>query len=544
MDLQTCLKNTLKNKYQKLGEAYYENSFLPSRLCYRDIRQKDLLADMHKHEFCYVHSNCLQSWIALPTVPLTDILSCDCKHSSSKRTVITVGVSGVGKTTAVQRCALEWAEGKEYHHIHLLFVLTFWELNLLKQNKLSLIELLQTFYSELQDLDANVGNLNKNNVWFVVDGLDEYNLPLNFSSPIVTDVSEVSTVDVLVTNLIMGNLLSNAHVWITTRYAAASRIPNLYLLKETEVQWFSEQQMEQHFRTIIGDDDLANKAIDQVKVSRSLDFLYLVPSICTIMANVFKNHLKPNDGLKLSPVNLTQIYTLLVKASNSDFINKLKKLALLEILKRNVEKEKEMYVFYKDDFVLSDISVEEASTFSKEFPLLWREEKGLYNTTVFRFGHWSIQHYLSASANLEYTDVFSRSRCFQYFVDEGARSVEGTYDVFLRFIFGLIREHCVLEPTDELFEYTKKKILECSSVTLYYCLREYDSLALLNEVKFFRKYGISPIDDIASKHFKVFIKKIRFFQEMYKTFQMQVSARCDERLLRELPAVLDSRMAM
>lgn len=265
MDRQTCLKTTLKNKYHKLDEAHSQNSLLPLRFYYQDLKCKYVLPAVHQHDFSYVDSNSLQSWVTLPTVPLTDILSCDCKHESSKRTVITVGVSGVGTTTVVQRCALEWAKGKEYHHIHLLFVLTFCELNLLK-HKLSLIELLQTFYAEL-DLDTNKGSLNKNDVWFVLDGLDDYDLSLNYSCPIVTDVSEVSTVDVLVTNLIMGNLLSNAHVWITSRCAAASQIPDRYLLKETEVQCVSDEQKEQHFTTVVGSDDLATK----VKVSRCLE---------------------------------------------------------------------------------------------------------------------------------------------------------------------------------------------------------------------------------------------------------------------------------
>lgn len=265
MDLQTCLKTTLRNKYRKLNEAHLENSLLPSEFCYRDPKHKYVLPA----ELSYVDSNSPYTWVTLPAVPLTDILSCDCKHESSKRTMITVGVSGVGTTTAVQRCALEWAEGKEYLHIHLLFVLTFCELNLLK-HKLSLIELLQRFYPEL-DLETNKGSLNVNHVWFVLDGLDDYSLSLNYSCPIVTDISEVSTVDILVTNLIMGNLLSNAHVWITSRCAEASQIPNRYLLKETEVQCFSDEHREQHFRTVAGNDDLATKAIGQVKVSRSLE---------------------------------------------------------------------------------------------------------------------------------------------------------------------------------------------------------------------------------------------------------------------------------
>ncbi|XP_056226555.1 NACHT, LRR and PYD domains-containing protein 12-like [Seriola aureovittata] len=538
MDLQTVLKTTLKNKYQKPNEVSSENSLLPSRLCYWKPRHDGALFDLYEHEFRHVDKSSFHTWVVFTTVPLTDILSCDCKHNSSKRTVITLGVSGVGKTTTVQSCALEWAAGKGYHDIHLLFPLTFWELNLFKC-KLSIIELLQTFYPELEELGGS--SLNKNNVWFVLDGLDEYNLPLKFNGPAVSDVSEVTTVDVLLTSLIRGTLLPNAHVWITTRYAAATQIPDGYLLKETELQGFSNEQKEQHFRTVIGDDDLANKAIDHMRISRSLDFLCQIPSICTILATVLKSQLKADKGFKINPLSLTQIYTNLVKASNSAFIAKLKNLALLRMAEGNV--------MYEDDLSERDISAEDASTFSRECPLVLREEKGLHNTSVFRFGHSSIQEFLAASATLDDIEANPlRSGCCQHLVEEALQSADGKYDVFLRFIFGLIKERHMLGPTDQLFDYTKRKILESimsdSAVSLFHCLREYDSQALLNEVKFFLKFGSSPIDGFAPMHWQFMIQRTRTFEGMRETFEMEVSMRCDDRLLRQLPAILKSRKAM
>ncbi|XP_044046714.1 NACHT, LRR and PYD domains-containing protein 12-like isoform X2 [Siniperca chuatsi] len=538
MDLQTCLKTTLKNKYQKLNEAYSENVLLPSRLCYRELKGDYTSSNSHQHEFRYIDKSDLHTWVVFQTVPLADILSCDCEHNSSKRTVITVGVCGVGKTTTVQSCALEWAEGKGYNDIHFLFPLTFWELNLLNC-ELSLIELLQMFYPDLKEL--NVSSLNESNVWFVLDGLDEYHLQLNFSCPTVSDVSKVSTVDILVTNLIRGNLLPSAHIWITTQYATATQIPDCYLLKKTEVQGFNDEQKEQHFRTVIGNDELANKAIDHMKISRSLDFLCQIPPICTIMANVLKNHLQADDGFKINPLNLTQIYTNLVKSSNPDILTKLKKLALLRTGEGNV--------MYEYDLAGSDISVEEASTLSKECPLMLREEKGLHNTTVFRFGHSSIQEFLAASAKLDDIEASSvQSVCCQYLVDQALQSAEGKYDVFLRFIFGLIKERGMLEPTDPLFDYTKKKILENilsdSAVGLFHCLREYDSQALLSEVKFFLKFGFSPIRECTTVHWNFMVQRTRAFEGMQENFEMQVSTRCDETLLRHLPAILKSKKAM
>nr|XP_046257777.1 NACHT, LRR and PYD domains-containing protein 12-like isoform X2 [Scatophagus argus] len=538
MDPQTHLKTILKNKYQKLNDAYSEKSLLPSRLCYRLLKQDYPLNNLQQHEFRYVDKSDLHSWLYFSTDSLSSILSCNCKHERWKRTVITLGVGGVGKTTTVQSCALEWAEDKGYHNIRLLFPLTFWELNLLKGKK-NLIEILQTFYPELKELDSS--GLNEKDVWFVLDGLDEYHLPLNFSCPTVSDVSQVSTVDVLLANLIKGNLFPRAHVWITTRYAAATQIPGCFLLKETEIQGFSNEQMEQHFKTVIGNDDLAYKAINHVKISRSLDFLCSIPPICTIMANVLKNHVKADDGFKINPLNLTQIYAHLIKASNPGIIAKLKNLALLRMKAGNV--------MYERDLQEGDISVKKASAFSKECPLVLREEKGLHNTTVFRFGHSSIQEFLAASAKLDDIEGNSaQSLCCKDLVDQMRQDPWGNSDVFLRFIFGLIKERDMLAPTDPLFAYTKKmildNILEYTAVVLFHCLREYDSQALLNEVKFFQKFGICPIPESTPMQWHFVIQRTTNFEGMRNSFEMEVSKRCDERLLRELPNILKSKKAM
>ncbi|AWP06248.1 putative NACHT LRR and PYD domains-containing protein 12-like [Scophthalmus maximus] len=535
MELQTSLKNTLKNKYQQLNEAYSKNALLPSRLCYRNLNRDYQFPNLDQQEFRYVENADLHTF---KTVPLTDILSCDCKHKSRKRTVITLGVCGVGKSTTVQSCALEWAEGKGYRDIQLLFPLTFWELNLVKR-LLNMIELLQTFFPGLKELDAS--SLNRKNVWFVLDGLDEYHCALKFNCPTVSDVSQVSTVQVLVTNLIRGTLLPNAHVWVTTGYAAAAQIPADYLLKETQVQGFSDDQKEQNFRTIIGNDDLANRAIDHVKISKSLDCLCQIPPICTIMANVLKSHLKEDQGFKFSPLNLTQIYTILVKTSKLDIFAKLKRLALCRMHKENL--------IYEDDLLKSDISAEEASSFSKECPLVLREEKGLHNTTVFRFGQSSIRDFLGAGATLDEIQIRSgwSSHC-RLFLNEALQNDAGKGDVFLRFLFGLLKERQMLGPTNWFFDYTKKKILEnvmtYRAVGLLYCLWEYDSQAFEKEIKFFLELGYTPFSDFPPLYWHFMIQRIKTLGGISDNFEMDVSTRCDQRLLRQLPAIMKSRRAM
>lgn len=539
MDPHTStLKTTLKKKYQKVLEASSDKSLLPPRLCFHDFESADPFNNLGQHEFRFVDRSDLHSWISYEPVPLEKILYCDCKHDKSKRIIITCGVSGVGKTTVVQNCAVEWAKGKGYHNIRLLFPLMFWELNLLK-NKLSLVQLLQTFYPEVRTLDEII--LNQKGVWFVLDGLDECDFEMYFSCPAVRNVSEPATVDILIANLIRGNLLPNAHIWVTTRHSASRRIPRFFFLKETEIHGFSDEQKEQHFKTIIGNDDLAYKAIDHVKISRSLDFLCEIPPICTIMANVLKQHVKADDGFKIKPLNLTQMYSNLFKMSNPNMVGKLKKVAMRWMGGRSV--------FSNSDLKQCNISVEEALAFCKECPLVLREEKGLHNTTVFRFCHPSILEFLAASATLDYISAKSgqSTRC-QKLVEAALESPEGKSDVFLRFIFGLIKERTMFAPTDPLFLFMKRKILDnilnYSAVALFHCLREYDSQALLDEVKVFQKYRICPIPEFTPMHWHIMIQRSTNFEGMRNKFEMEVTKRCDERVVRQITAILKSKKAM
>ncbi|XP_029354534.1 NACHT, LRR and PYD domains-containing protein 12-like [Echeneis naucrates] len=541
MDLQTVFKTTLKNKFKKLNETHAENSLLPPRLSYWDAQHNFGSLHLHHHEFRHVDKSNFHTWVVFPSVPLADILSCDCKHHSSKRTVITLGVCGIGKTTAVQNCAIDWAEERGYHDIHLLLPLTFWELNLIKC-RLSIVELLQTFYPELGELSAF--SLNEKNVWFVLDGLDESSLQLQFSSPAVSDVSEVSTVDVLVTSLIKGTLLPKAHVWITTRFAAAAQIPHAYLLKQTMMQGFSDEQKVQHFRRIICNDDLANKVMNHVRISRSLNFLCQIPPICTILATVLKGHLEAQEGFKINPLSLTQIYTHLIKPLNSDIIVKLKKMALLRMEEGNV--------MYEQDLSESDITAEEASMLSRECPLVLATEKGLHDTTVFRFGHSSIREFLAASAKIDEMELDSFPDACIDLVDEVMLNAEGKFDVFLRFIFGLIKERHILEPSDTLFHYIKMMILEnitaditsYQAESLFHCLREYDSQAFKSEVKLSQKLFFCPFHQYSLMVWNIMSKMVSTFEGITESFEMQLSTRCDEILLTKLPAILKSRKAM
>uniref|UniRef100_A0A672NMG3 Si:ch211-181d7.1 n=1 Tax=Sinocyclocheilus grahami TaxID=75366 RepID=A0A672NMG3_SINGR len=433
------------------------------------------------------------------------------------RTVLTKGVAGIGKTVSVQKFILDWAEGKENQDVQLIFPLPFRELNLMKDKTLSLSDLLQVFFPETKHLKIS---RDKYKVLFIFDGLDECRLSLDFQSDVrLCDVSESASVDVLLTNLIVGNLLPSALIWITSRPAAADLVPSECVHRVTEVRGFNEPQKEEYFRKRFSDQRLANTIISHLKSSRSLFIMCHLPVFCWISAAVLEKMLTESGEI---PKTLTQMYThFLILQTNikhekdyeknvtdEDMILKLGKLAFQQLVKGNV-------IFYEEDLRECGIDVTEASVYSGLCTQIFREEFGLYQGKVFCFVHLSVQEHLAAlyvhlSCTNHNRNVLSMEHkifeLHQRAVDEALQSKNGHLDLFLRFLLGLsVESHQVLlqglmkqtrsssDSNEETVEYIKKKIrTTCSpekSINLFHCLNELGDHSLVEEIQQYLRSG-------------------------------------------------------
>uniref|UniRef100_A0A9J8B855 NACHT domain-containing protein n=1 Tax=Cyprinus carpio carpio TaxID=630221 RepID=A0A9J8B855_CYPCA len=446
------------------------------------------------------------------------------------RTVLTKGVAGIGKTVSVQKLILDWAEGKENQDVQLIFPLPFREINLMKDKTLSLSDLLHVFFPETKEMEISSDEYK---VLFIFDGLDECRLFLDFKSKVkLCNISESASVDVLLVNLIVGNLLPSALIWITSRPAAADLVPSECVHRVTEVRGFNEPQKEEYFRKRISDQSLADRIISHLKSSRSLYIMCHIPVFCWISAAVLEKMLSPAESGEI-PKTLTQMYTHFLilqtnikhekdyekKVTDEDMILKLGKVAFQQLVKGNL-------IFYEEDLRECGIDVTEASVYSGLCTQIFREELGLYQGKVFCFVHLSVQEHLAAlyvhlsctnnnrnvfdqslwSKVKDWFQLVSLSELHQRAVDEALQSKNGHLDLFLRFLLGLsVESHHILlqqimkqkrsrsDSNEKTVEYIKTRIRFINSpeksINLFHCLNELGDHSLVEEIQQYLKSG-------------------------------------------------------
>ncbi|XP_065328087.1 NACHT, LRR and PYD domains-containing protein 3-like [Pelmatolapia mariae] len=302
------LKSALKKKFQRVfeGIAKAGNPTLLNQIYTELYITEGGTAEVNdEHEVRQIETASRKPDRPETTIRQEDIFKASPGRDEPIRTVLTKGVAGIGKTVLTQKYTLDWAEDKANQDIQFIFPFTFRELNVLKEEKFSLVELVHHFFTETKE--AGICSFEDFQVVFIFDGLDECRLPLDFhKTTILTDPRKSTSVDVLLINLIRGKLLPSARLWITTRPAAANQIPPDCVGMVTEVRGFTDPQKEEYFRKRFRDEEQASRIISHIKTSRSLHIMCHIPVFCWISATVLEDVLETREGGQL-PETLTEI---------------------------------------------------------------------------------------------------------------------------------------------------------------------------------------------------------------------------------------------
>ncbi|XP_028297313.1 protein NLRC3-like [Gouania willdenowi] len=593
---QRELKSNLKKKFQCVSEGVAKTG---SPTLLKEIYTELYITEggggevNQEHEVIQIETASRRSDTAERAITLEELFKAPPGRPRPIRTVMTKGVAGIGKTLLTHKFTVDWAEDKAQQEVHFTFPLTFRELNVLRGRSFSLVGLVDHFFSGSKE--AGICSFQDFLVLFILDGLDECRLSLDFlSTQTLTDVSESTSMEVLLINLIRGELFPSALLWITTRPAAANQIPPEHVDMVTEVRGFTDLHKEEYFRRRSTDKEQVSRIISHIRTCRSLHIMCHIPLFCWITATVLEDMLKSREEGEL-PRTLTQIYSHYVVLQNKvkmvkfdggaatdqhwspqsrEMIESLGKLAFEQLQKGKL-------IFYESDLTECGMDLRAASVCSGVFTQVFREESRLYQDKVFTFIHLSLQEFLAA-LHIHQTFISSKVNLLEHkpqkkksfkkstiqkltlnllhqsAVDEALQSPNGHLDLFLRFLLGLslptnqrllqgllTQTGSDSQNNQKTVKYIKKKLSESlsteRSINLFHCLNEVNDRSLLEQIQESMRSGSLSTEKLSPAQWSALVFILLSSQEHLDVFDLKRFSPSEEAFLKLLPVIKASK---
>lgn len=494
------LKLALKRKYTTVCQ---QGQPVPFESIYTDLYITDgINASVNiEHEFRPKIEDLAESKVNRQPLSSNDILAPENRRTRHVRSVVSKGSPGSGKSFAVQRFILDWTDDKTHTDIFFLLPLSFRELNQMLDKEYTLMDLIYVFYPEMKTVETL--DFEGCPVMFICDGLDESQFPFEFRRTVYwCDTDKPASVQVLITNLIRGNLLYNTSVWVISRAGAIDVIPPEYCHQLLEVRGFNNDQREAYFRKTIEDPELAERVIAHIKASKTLYIMCHQPLFCWVASKVLQQQFQSLPRSADMPKTLTYLYTSLLRfhtqmciqrlqnnpaeetknITAEQMLIKLAKLSYSMLEKNEFQMEKEHF----DEIEMDSYPAVVCSGLCAEY---YREKFVMYQERVSCFSHPTLQEYMAAlhvfySFKKHGKNIFEQGKLkvmkvsltdvLKSAVDKALSSKNCNFEIFLRFLLGLsvdanqellkdilqISTSSTQQAREEMTRHIKKKIKE------------------------------------------------------------------------------------
>ncbi|XP_009295904.1 NLR family CARD domain-containing protein 3 [Danio rerio] len=391
--------------------------------------------------------------------------------STAPRVTLTVGVAGSGKSRMVSRFIRLWSSGQIYPELSLAIPIACWELS--SYDRISVERLLRLFVP-YDNMDVIIFN-ESCKVLLILDGLEEFRQTLDFAdAPPTSDPRREIPVSDLIANIVRGNLLPGATLWLLSRPGIGAKVPAGLVDRVTEAPPLSQTQIKDYTNHCITNaldvyslessssqtdipQDLSSQVWTYLNSQKLLLILSSVPAICHVIVTTLSRLIKIESEATPLPRTLTEVYAHycwphLSKSDTASGIRKslntLGRLAFYSLLRRR-------YTFVESELRTYGVDVPpQVGTLS--YRILQRKQSWSSDNKAWQFTHTSVQEFLGAlyyyvSSRRAVFDLFSESgvswprigfhshyRAALQKTNQSDATLQGSLDLFMRFLSGLL----------------------------------------------------------------------------------------------------------
>ncbi|CAG5929301.1 unnamed protein product, partial [Menidia menidia] len=353
--------------------------------------------------------------------------------------VLVTGVAGIGKTVLVQKMLFDFGGNKNSLAFDFIIHMSFRDLNLISKPT-NLRELVLRKNKHLaKELDTILANDDK--LLVILDGFDEFRHYKSCDTDeFVTEPEEDAEVQKVLGSLLLGELLPNASVLLTSRPAAVNHIPVGSIDRFALIAGFSLPEVQDFFSKYFQDAVLAHRMFTTVSANEFMLTLCYIPAFCYIVCCILK---ESEDLSGERPKTMTDIYVQYLVAllrshtqarvgkcfqgqitgtndQLSESVVKLGQLAFQKLTEHQT-------LFYSSD---EDVAALEGSVLLSTFLDKTVAQEPGCTEEVLSFAHLTVQEFFAAL----YCAVTDHP------LPDGIQSKEGHMDLFSRFLSGILSD--------------------------------------------------------------------------------------------------------